>query len=69
MAKADFQKFLNEGKCVTCGSPFFRIGAALGGVQLYGCTVCHLVYWFHPKESPREIPPGLGDNVLKLRRC
>lgn len=65
MSKADFEKFLNEGKCVMCSSPIVRIGSAFGGTQFYGCAVCHIVYWFYPKESPAR---GLGDNVLELRR-
>ena len=32
-------------KCPVCEVLLLRLGATIGGTQLMGCPVCHVVYW------------------------
>jgi len=68
MSKADFEKYLKENKCVVCGGDISRIGAAISGTQLYGCAICHLVYWRFPTESLGDAVEVLGNNVFNKIR-
>lgn len=47
MEDKDFKKNLKAKKCCVCGGKLSFIETTVGGKKLYGCSLCHLVYWLN----------------------
>lgn len=39
------EQVVEQKWCQLCGGKLVRLGATIGGTQLYGCSDCHAVYW------------------------